>query len=90
MARIFHGELLRTSPFSADQLATVDTVIDATDAATVSGWLEDGIDEDEGVALAIRLVGAGVPLTESNGGFIGEYLASRQAMRSSRAAFLSL
>lgn len=90
LARIFHGELLRASPFSPDQLAIVDTVVDATDAATVSGWLENGIDENEGVALALRLVGAGVPLTESNGGFIGEYLASRQAMRSSRAAFLAL
>jgi hypothetical protein len=90
LARIFHGELLRASPFSPEQLALVDTVIDATDAATVSGWLEDGLGDEEGIALAIRLVAAGVALTESNSGFIGEYVASRQAMRSSRAAFLAL
>lgn len=90
VARIFLGELMRSSPFSSQHLAIVDTVIDATDAATVSGWVADGIGEQEGVALAIRLIEAGVPLTPGNGEFIGEYLASRQAMLQSRAAFAAL
>lgn len=90
VARIFLGELLRSSPFSSDQLAIVDTVIDATDAATVSGWLVDGIDEAEGTALAARMIDAGVPLTPENGEYIGEYLASRQALLQSRAAFAAL
>ncbi len=90
VARIFLGELLRSSPLSPDHLAIVDSVIDATDAATVSGWLVDGVDEAEGTALAARMIAAGVPLTPENGEYIGEYLASRQAMLQSRAAFAAL
>ncbi len=90
VARIFLGELLRGSPFSSEHLIIVDTIIDATDAATVSAWLTDGIDEAEGTALATRLIDAGLPLTPENGEFIGEYLASRQTMLRSRAAFAAL
>ena len=90
VARIFLGELLRSSPFSAAQLAIADMVIDATDAATVSGWVADGIDEEEGTALATRLIEAGLPLTEETGAFIGEYLAFRQSLQQSHSAFAAL